>query len=517
MHVRHRPRPGSILATPGRRRRHGLTKALLAGGALLVGLSAPLTARAADVDCLTVADGGNLLTIVDRTDTSPATNEVTIGALGVPDVEAIAYRSATGVLYGADAEQLGIIDQTTALFVALPAAFGSGGGALGALTFSDVDGLAFDPITGTLYGAHRRGGPDVLIVIDPLSGVRVADAFGAGIDYVVIDPIAGLGDIDDIAIDPIDGQLYGVANNGGSGDRLVRIDKATGDTTDVGLIGVADVEGLTIDPAGGLWGATGTGGTASTRNSLYPLDKSTGVAGTRVPLDNGTDYEAVACNLHGLNTLSGMVFVDDDRDGIRDPGESSGTAGVTVRLYRDADGNGAIDPGEPVLAIVVTGAGGTYAFSFAATAASPWTSTRPVFPPATFGRPADPRRRRSAASSASRIRTMTSDTRSWPAHRRHPRRRSRCPIPTSSLARPPVRAPQRTDRPWPRSWRCSPAPARASALHGVSDQGAPGRTDLRRRGRRPACARRRTAPPASATRARACRGCSRHRSGPSAR
>ncbi len=145
-----------------------------------------------------MADGGDILTLVDRTDTSAATNEATIGALGVTTVEAIAYRSTTGVLYGANGGQLGIIDQGTGAFAALASTFGAGSGALGAITFSDVDGLAFDPYTGVLYGTHRRGGPDVLIVIDPVTGAHVPGAFGAGVDYVVIDGILGLEDVDDI-------------------------------------------------------------------------------------------------------------------------------------------------------------------------------------------------------------------------------------------------------------------------------------------------------------------------------
>lgn len=58
--------------------------------------------------------------------------------------------------------------------------------------------------------------------------------------------------------------------------------------------------------------------------------------------------------------VSGSVYRDSDRDGVRDPGES-GVSGVTVEL-RDTAGNPVLDPatGQPYQA--VTGADGAYAF-----------------------------------------------------------------------------------------------------------------------------------------------------------
>lgn len=283
---------------------------------LALALMAGLLGRAQashDNFCYLVADAGggppgdDLLTQADFTDFDPATNETNIGTgTGTSTIESIAFQpgpapGTPGPLYAADAGQLGTLNLSTGAFTATSSAFGTGDGSLGSITFGDVDGLAFDSATGSLFGAHRRGGAgndDLLIRIDPATGAHVPDAFGAGVDYVVIGSFAvvGLADIDDLAIDPADGQLYAVANNGGTGDRLVRINSSTGAVTDVGDMGVADMEGLSFDDDGQFWGTTGSAAPIAERNRLYVIDKTTGAASSPRQLDNGSDYESLACH-----------------------------------------------------------------------------------------------------------------------------------------------------------------------------------------------------------------------------
>ena len=263
--------------------------------------------------CYVVADSGggppgnDLLTEVDTTDFNPATNETNIGSgTGTSRIESIAFQpgatsTTVGPLYAANASQLGTLNLTTGVFTATSSPFGTGDGALGPLAFTDIDGLAFDASTDILYGSHRRGGAgndDVLIQIDPATGAHIPDAFGIGIDYVVITSTAavGLGDIDDISVDPSNTVMYASANNGGTGDRLVIVNKFTGAVTDVGPFGVADMEGLSFDDNGQLWGTTGSAGLAAERNSLYEINVSTAAATSPRPLDNGSDYESVACH-----------------------------------------------------------------------------------------------------------------------------------------------------------------------------------------------------------------------------
>ena len=257
--------------------------------------------------CYLVADQGNLLTQVDTTDFDPATNETNIGTgTGVSFIETIAFQpgpgpGTIGPLYAADAGQLGTLSLITGLFTPTSSTFGTGGGSLGSITFSDVDGLAFDTFTGTLYGSHRRsaaGVDDLLFQINPSTGAHIPDAFGAGIDYVVIVSfsVTGFSDIDDISINPSNGLMFASANNGGAGDRLVRIDVSTGAVTDIAAFGVDDIEGLSFDDSGQLWGTTGSFGAVGGINRLWEISLTTGAAINPRPLDNGADYESVACH-----------------------------------------------------------------------------------------------------------------------------------------------------------------------------------------------------------------------------
>ena len=265
--------------------------------------------------CYLVADaggsgGGNdLLTQIDTADFNPLTNETNIGiGTGTDRIEAIAWNSSTGVLYGANAGRLGTLSTTTGVFTALPSTFGTGSGALGNISFTDVDGLTYDATTGVLYGSERQSGTDVLIQINMATGAYVPDAFGAGLDYVPMPPISGNSLTDDIAVDPTTGIMYAAVNSGGSTDRLIRVNKVTGATTDVALITVPDIEGLGTDPTGQLWGTSGT------QRILYELDKATGIGSNGRPINNGSDYESVDCYAFSPSVVADLAvtkIVDD--------------------------------------------------------------------------------------------------------------------------------------------------------------------------------------------------------------
>ena len=246
--------------------------------------------------CYMVADnggggGGNdLFTAIDTADFSPVTNETNFGiGTGTSGIEAIAYNSATGVVYAANVGQLGTLSTATGLFQALPLAFGTGGGSLGNISLNNVDGLTYDSTSGVMYGSHARGGNDLLLQINMATGAHIPNAFGAGIDYVQITPVVGNTIVDDIAVDPTTGIMYASTNNGGSTDRLASVNKLTGVTTNISLITVPDIEGMGTDPTGQLWGTSGTQGV------LYEIDKVTGVGSNGRTIDNGGDYESIDC------------------------------------------------------------------------------------------------------------------------------------------------------------------------------------------------------------------------------
>lgn len=315
--------------------------------------------------CYLVADngggaGGNdLFTIIDTADFNPATNETSIGpGTGTSSIEAIAYNSASGVVYAANANRLGTLNTSSGQFQPLPQTFGTGSGSVGNVNFSDIDGLTYDSTLGILYGSHARGGNDLLIQINMATGAHVPNAFGPNVDYVEIQSIAGGTIIDDIAVDPTTGTMYATSNSGGSTDRLIRVDKFTGATTSVAFITVPDIEGLGTDPTGQLWGTSGTQGI------LYEIDKATGVGSNGRPIDNGSDYEAIDCYAFSPTVTADLSLSKIVDDGTPQEGDTvtytvgvvnSGPATATVVQLMDllpggvtfvsaAPGQGTYDP-----------------------------------------------------------------------------------------------------------------------------------------------------------------------------
>lgn len=347
-----------------------LTFDLAAGDPVIFHNNIPL--EAVDL-CYAVADSDKLSSSDELIAVDPLQGtSVALGSLGTLDVEAAALSPDGMVLYAANGGQLGTVDLLSGAFTATASPFGTAVGAAGSVALSDVDGLSFDPLTGILYGVHRTVGtdtPDLLFQIDPATGAHRVDAFGAGQSYVEIPVLLGLESIDDIAVDPTDGQMYAIANDDATGynDRLVRLDKASGAISDVGVLGAIDMEGLAFRNDGSLYGSTGADGSFAGRDSLYAIDKVTGAA-TEVGdlLTAFEDYESLACLSGGASVLSGTVFRDEDVDGFYDDPPEPGQGGAVVRLYADLDGDGQVSAGDPLLQTTTSAAEGSYAFTIAA-------------------------------------------------------------------------------------------------------------------------------------------------------
>ncbi|MEM6696835.1 MAG: SdrD B-like domain-containing protein, partial [Bacteroidota bacterium] len=61
--------------------------------------------------------------------------------------------------------------------------------------------------------------------------------------------------------------------------------------------------------------------------------------------------------------IGNQIWEDTDADGVYEPGDGEmGIEGVTIDLYADLNGNGVVDPGEPIIASTVTDANGQYQF-----------------------------------------------------------------------------------------------------------------------------------------------------------
>jgi hypothetical protein len=268
--------------------------------------------------CYLVADGDN-----EGSNDSPLfkytfkSNQLElVNRLGAANVETMILSLDGKTIYATDDGIFGIIDPTPGMndsFIPVdPLAQDAGfaRGSIGTVAIRDIDGLSFDPVTGILYGSNRHETQsDLLIQLNPKTGKIIPNAFGSGIDYVVIDAESiGATDIDDIAVDS-DGTLYGIAgNSGGVGnDHLVVIDKLTGAVTDRGPLGlenslIQDMEGLTLHNHQTLFGTTGTEfASYGTANSLFKIDRATGETTFVSKLDQSldgyvsTDFEGITC------------------------------------------------------------------------------------------------------------------------------------------------------------------------------------------------------------------------------
>lgn len=227
----------------------------------------------------------------------PETGAATlIGPTGTDLIHAITFLPGVNTLVAADRDRLGVIDLATGVFTLRPQPFGKGRNGSNEIIFGNAHGLAPDPATGKLFAVMRlgrAGQADLLFMLDPTSGVHVADAFGPRKDFVRIRG-SGVGtDIDDLAYDPASGTLYALANTNGRNDQLVTIDPASGAATLIGSLGVDNMEGLTLAPDGVLYGSSGAH-PEPTNDRLWTIDRMTGAATLVGPFGIESDYEGLA-------------------------------------------------------------------------------------------------------------------------------------------------------------------------------------------------------------------------------
>lgn len=323
--------------------------------------------------CYAMADSADRLVSIRRTSPYTFTD---IGGAGTSTMEALTISPDGNTLYGAHISGglgfWGTLNASTGAFTQVTPSTGIGtaNGDQGAIVLADIDGLAIDYRSGVFYGSARLEGgsnpEDLLFVINPDTGVFVPDFFGAGVDYVTIDTsVVGLADVDDIAVDPTDGQMYAVANNAGGNDRLIRVNKLTGAVTDVGRLrtsggtNINDMEAFSFYNDGTFYGTTGNGGNPA--NSFWQIDPATGIVTLLATFPSYSDYEGVACLTGGTNIISGKVFEDNNADGTFN-GTDTGTQDVTVRLYIDENNDGVWDSGDTLIQTQETDGSGDYLF-----------------------------------------------------------------------------------------------------------------------------------------------------------
>jgi hypothetical protein len=177
-----------------------------------------------------------------------------IGPISSPIVAGLAHDPVTGRLYGTDTvtDDLVWIDPTSGAT-----------SIIGNTGLSLMHGVALDSSTGILYTVEDDlgAGTTILYILDKNTG---APTLVGGLGY----PHIGA-----LAFDPVSGALYGAYAWSDATGYLVTIDISTGVATYVAA--THRLNGLAFDRAGVLYGLTNgaiSGGTAR----LYTVDKTTG-------------------------------------------------------------------------------------------------------------------------------------------------------------------------------------------------------------------------------------------------
>ena len=232
-------------------------------------------------------------------------------------VEGLAFDPGTGTLYGVEvsSDELVAIDLVTANATRL-----------GAVGFGRVRALAFDPNSNTLFGADAESG---LLI-------RINTSTGAG---TAVGP-HGLGVVSGLAYDAGTDTLYGSDTQS---KQLVTLDTTTGVGTAVGPIGFNRVRGLACDPVSGA-----LFGTDNATDQLISIDPVTGagmaVGALGYDLVEGLSFDASGASLYGCDlSPARLVSIDTSLGNATDGGRlqlPDGWGEVANLLPSDPHDNG---------------------------------------------------------------------------------------------------------------------------------------------------------------------------------
>ncbi len=315
-------------------------------------------------DCFLAPDETSVLSAFDLVTAS----EILLGNHGLTGIEAIEYDPLNQRLYGANSAELYLLDALTAapILVGPFSPLNDADGTLGVLGFTDVDGMARDPINDLWFAAARVddpvqcGRPDVLFQFDPLTGAYIPGAFddfngdGDPDDYVEIEipsmaPCLHL--IDDMGFDPLTNTLYGIANGIETyfnQTLVVTIDPITGETSNSGnityfdgtaFVNLVDVEGLSITLDNRVLVTTGKLGNPA--NSVFELNGvgSSSVTATLLKQLSYQDYEGITClTLSDPAVIGEFVYEDLNNNGVFNSGEP-GIDSVLLYLVNSLTGD----------------------------------------------------------------------------------------------------------------------------------------------------------------------------------
>ncbi len=334
-----------------------------------------LRAQSAAGACFAISDSaigeagstGDVLFSLDLSDIANTASDD--GPTGTNLAEASEFVTSRNKLYFGNGTEIWVSDDTdfsdASLCAVVPGA-------------TDIDGLSYSRGTDTFYisdrlgtgspggGAGGAGEPE-----DQLITVRIDDSCvltSLGTSTITTLATTGLADVDDIAVDPFTGRLYGAVNTSNSdGTFLVEINPLDGSVVstvqlDMPYGDIDDVEGMTFTHAGVLIVSTGesagTTGNGEGPNSseVYEVNLLTGVGVLLGDINDGagsdrSDFESITCgqptDCPGPYSLIGTVFNQD-------AAAPQGIGGVLIKL-RDDNRN--------VIGFETTAADGSYEFT----------------------------------------------------------------------------------------------------------------------------------------------------------
>lgn len=332
--------------------------------------------------CYLAALGNNFLTGYDHT----RNFEVDLGQYTNSSIFAVEFDPLTDSLFAADGGTLVYMDKfdgsTTSIGLFSPSI--TVNGLNGNYSLNNVKGLARDPVSNIWYGVQRVdeatacGDEDILFQFDPATGNVIQEVFEDfnfntnGDDYVVIEKPSSntcLHNITDLAYDPLTAKLYGIAVGVGPHvglSILVEINVRTGATTDLGVItydsgagpaNIQDIQGLSITTNNKFLITTGNlGAHANTLFELQNINNGSGsIAANLSQILDYNNYQGLTCQTFAtLTSVGQMVYRDVNGDGDFNTGEP-GIANVVMYLTQTATGD--------TIATTTTDAGGYYYFS----------------------------------------------------------------------------------------------------------------------------------------------------------
>jgi hypothetical protein len=231
------------------------------------------------------------------------------------DVRSLAFDPALGRLLAVDTDP-----SPDALIHVDPTS--GNAGPIGLTGLDSIQGLAYDPTSGTLYGSHAApGGMDDLVTIHAATGATT-----------LVGP-TGFKRVLGLAFDAVNGRLYGIDDDT---DELLRISKSTGKAFGVGSLGFDGANSLAFDANSGRLYAISTLG-----QDLYSIDPATG-AGTLIGSGFGTyrvhslAFDAAANTLLGVDYFTQQLHVIDTSSGQKlnvGPLSGSGTDSGAAHAY----------------------------------------------------------------------------------------------------------------------------------------------------------------------------------------